>query len=193
MSSAHSGYQVGVSGEREVQPQKNGIWRTRPPCSLHSRTRFRKENFDISGSELVLEVELQSQLWPQKELPSLERRAGNMGLWGTSAGTARPLPCLPGRLRWSDQVQGNPGGSPVSSPTAPGRHPSKGLPGSCSVHLRSTWSPALPRPRAREPGLASHTRNGSTDGGPWLPTWLFLREAESSPCSRLSTGGMSGL
>lgn len=40
------------------------------------------ENFDISGSELVLGVELQSQLWPQKEQPSLERRAGNMGLWG---------------------------------------------------------------------------------------------------------------
>lgn len=41
-----------------------------------------KENFDISGSGLVLGVELQSQLCLQKEQPSLEHRAGNMGLWG---------------------------------------------------------------------------------------------------------------
>ena len=83
-----------VGGENGATVEKRPLVGTAAPLSPCPHTRHPaarhfqgKENFDVSGLELVLAVASQSQLWPQTERPPSVAKPGTRVFGATSAGT----------------------------------------------------------------------------------------------------------
>lgn len=145
-----------------------------------------KKNCDLSGFELVSELELQSQLRPHRERPSVEGRARNVGHGAASAGTMS--------LNLAS------GGSPATQGGGESLLRLRVIQVFCANqwHRRSRWG-STGKPQCRVPRPGGHTLGpqgvcpspaqykGEALGAPPIPSWPPEPVAPFNPpgvCSR---------